>query len=141
MNKIAVKGKQNNLIVTLPVEGTTNQLIADLGSYLERTGTFFRNGRVTLDVGHRQLERKELTVFREANLVANYPVNMEVKPDVRGFFDKATNTISYIVKDPNSNCCAIIDSVMDIDYAAGRITYDHADELISLIEKEVKINV
>ena len=64
MNKIAVKGKQNNLIVTLPIEGTTNQLIADLGSYLERTGTFFRNGRVTLDVGNRKLERKELTVLR-----------------------------------------------------------------------------
>ena len=64
MNKIAVKGKQNNLIVTLPVEGTTNQLIADLGRYLKRTGTFFRNGRVTLDVGHRKLERKELNLLR-----------------------------------------------------------------------------
>lgn len=57
--------------------------------------------------------------------------DLSVKPDVRGFFDPATNTISYVVKDPASNACAIVDSVMDIDYAAGRITYDHADEIIA----------
>ncbi|MEX0344496.1 MAG: MBL fold metallo-hydrolase [Rhizobiaceae bacterium] len=61
--------------------------------------------------------------------------DLSTKPDVRGFFDEATNTISYIVKDPESNSCAIIDSVMDIDYAAGRITYDHADELIRIIRE------
>ena len=65
----------------------------------------------------------------------DYPVNMSVKPEVTGFFDPLTHTISYIVKDPNSNSCAIIDSVMDIDYAAGRITYEHADELIKFIEE------
>ncbi|MDR6263043.1 MULTISPECIES: MBL fold metallo-hydrolase [Rhodobacterales] len=62
-----------------------------------------------------------------------YPVNMDVKPDVSAHFDEATNTVSYIVRDPSSNHCAIIDSVMDIDYAAGRITYDHADLLIAEI--------
>lgn len=66
----------------------------------------------------------------------DYPVNMSVKPEVSAHFDEATNTISYIVKDPASNHCAIIDSVMDIDYAAGRITYDHADALIAEIEKQ-----
>jgi len=64
-----------------------------------------------------------------------YPVNMDVKPDVQPFFDEQTNTISYIVKDPASNACAIVDSVMDIDYAAGRITYDHADELIRTVRE------
>lgn len=64
-----------------------------------------------------------------------YPVDMSVKPEVSAHFDEATNTISYIVKDPGSNHCAIIDSVMDIDYAAGRITYDHADALIAEIEQ------
>ena len=63
-----------------------------------------------------------------------YPVDMSVKPDVSAHFDAATNTISYIVRDPSSTHCAIIDSVMDIDYAAGRITYDHADALIAEIE-------
>jgi glyoxylase-like metal-dependent hydrolase (beta-lactamase superfamily II) len=63
-----------------------------------------------------------------------YPVNMDVKPEVKAFFDEATNTISYVVKDPDSNSCAVVDSVMDIDYAAGRITYDHADEMIAYIK-------
>lgn len=67
--------------------------------------------------------------------MTDYPVNMDIKPEVSAFFDEATNTISYIVKDPTSNACAIVDSVMDIDYAAGRITYDHADELIRVIEE------
>ena len=66
---------------------------------------------------------------------AAYPVTMDVKPEVSAFFDQATNTISYIVKDPASDACAIVDSVMDIDYAAGRITYDHADELIATIRE------
>ena len=64
-----------------------------------------------------------------------YPVDTSIKPDVSAHFDEATNTISYIVKDPASDHCAIIDSVMDIDYAAGRITYDHADALIAEIEQ------
>jgi glyoxylase-like metal-dependent hydrolase (beta-lactamase superfamily II) len=63
-----------------------------------------------------------------------YPVDMSVKPEVSAHFDEATNTITYIVKDPNSDHCAIIDSVMDIDYAAGRITYDAADLLIAEIQ-------
>jgi len=66
---------------------------------------------------------------------SNYPVDMTVKPEVTAFFDPATNTISYVVKDPASNACAVVDSVMDIDYAAGRITYDHADEIIAHIQK------
>jgi glyoxylase-like metal-dependent hydrolase (beta-lactamase superfamily II) len=60
-------------------------------------------------------------------------VDLTVTPEVKGFFDPATNTISYVVKDPASDSCAIIDSVMDIDYAAGRITHDHADEIIAWV--------
>lgn len=65
----------------------------------------------------------------------DYPINMSVKPDVSAHFDEATNTISYIVKDPASDHCAIVDSVMDIDYAAGRITYDAADALIEEVTR------
>ena len=69
-----------------------------------------------------------------------YPIDISVKPKVEAFFDPATNTISYVVKDPSSNACAVIDSVMDIDYAAGRITYDHADAIIDYIRKnELKL--
>lgn len=65
----------------------------------------------------------------------NNKLSMNIKPEVTAFFDEATNTISYVVKDPESNACAVIDSVMDIDYAAGRITYEHADAIISFISE------
>jgi glyoxylase-like metal-dependent hydrolase (beta-lactamase superfamily II) len=64
-----------------------------------------------------------------------YNTDMTTHPEVTAFFDTATNTISYVVKDPASNACAVVDSVMDIDYAAGRITYEHADQIIDFIEK------
>ncbi len=66
----------------------------------------------------------------------SYPVDMSQTPDVKAFFDEATWTITYVVKDPASNSCAIVDSVMDIDYAAGRISYESADEVIAYIEAE-----
>ena len=65
--------------------------------------------------------------------MSDYPLNMNIRPEVEGFFDEASNTITYIVKDPNSDACAIIDSVLDMDYAAGRITYDSADRLVDVI--------
>ena len=63
-----------------------------------------------------------------------YPANTAVQPEVEAFFDPATNTISYIVKDPVSDACAIVDSVMDIDYAAGRITSENADKIIESVK-------
>ncbi|MBL1407020.1 MAG: MBL fold metallo-hydrolase [Hyphomicrobiales bacterium] len=72
--------------------------------------------------------------------MTNYPVNMNIVPEIEARFDEQTNTISYIVKDPTSNSCAIIDSVMDIDYAAGRITYENADGLIEyIINRDLKL--
>lgn len=68
--------------------------------------------------------------------MSQYPVDMSIVPDVKAFFDEATNTVSYVVKDPSSNACAVIDSVLDIDYAAGQISYDSADELISYISEQ-----
>ena len=64
-----------------------------------------------------------------------FAADLSVTPEVTAFFDAPTNTISYVVKDPDSNACAVIDSVMDIDYAAGRITYDGADAIIRHIEE------
>jgi glyoxylase-like metal-dependent hydrolase (beta-lactamase superfamily II) len=63
-----------------------------------------------------------------------HAVDLSVKPEVTAFFDAPTNTISYVVKDPASNACAVVDSVMDIDYAAGRITHASADAIIAHIQ-------
>ena len=50
--------------------------------------------------------------------MADYPIDMSLHPEVEGFFDAATNTISYIVEDPGSDACAVIDSVHVIGDAA-----------------------
>ncbi len=69
-----------------------------------------------------------------------HAVDLSANPDVTAFFDEPTNTVSYVVKDPNSKSCAIVDSVMDIDYAAGRITYESADKIIAFV-LEHRLNV
>lgn len=58
------------------------------------------------------------------------PVN---KPDVTHFFDEDTNTFSYVVRDPKSSACAIIDSVMNFDYPSGTISYEGADAIIAFV--------
>jgi len=57
-------------------------------------------------------------------------------PEVKAFFDDATNTVSYVVKDPNSKACAIIDSVLDFDYASGHTDTKSADEVIAYVKAE-----
>ena len=67
--------------------------------------------------------------------MGTYKTDMSVVPTVTKFFDPATNTFSYVVQDPDSSACAVVDSVMDMDYAAGRISCQHADEIIRFIEE------
>jgi glyoxylase-like metal-dependent hydrolase (beta-lactamase superfamily II) len=59
---------------------------------------------------------------------------LDKKPEIKAFFDTQSNTISYVVKDPDSTACAVIDSVMQFDVAAGRLSYESADEIIADIE-------
>nr|WP_298251198.1 MBL fold metallo-hydrolase [uncultured Halomonas sp.] len=55
------------------------------------------------------------------------------KPVVTHFFDEPTNTFSYVVQDPSSKSCAILDSVLDFDYPAGRTDVRSADEIIAFV--------
>jgi len=57
------------------------------------------------------------------------------EPEVTSFFDDNTNTVSYVVKDPSSTSCAVIDSVLDFDYAAGRIEYRSGDAIIAFVRE------
>ena len=59
-----------------------------------------------------------------------------MKPDVRAFFDPATWTLTYIVKDPDSSSCAIVDSVLDYEAASGRTKTESADQVIAMVESE-----
>ena len=57
------------------------------------------------------------------------------RPIVTPFFDEPTNTFSYVVQDPDSRACAIIDSVLDFDYAAGRTDVRSADNIIAFVRE------
>lgn len=54
-------------------------------------------------------------------------------PVVSAFFDEATNTITYVVADPETSICAVIDPVLDYDAAAGRTSTESIDEVIRFI--------
>ncbi len=54
-------------------------------------------------------------------------------PHVTAFFDTATNTVSYVVQDPDGSACAIIDSVLDFDHAAGRTDTSSADRIVDFV--------
>jgi glyoxylase-like metal-dependent hydrolase (beta-lactamase superfamily II) len=59
---------------------------------------------------------------------------------VTPFFDEPTHTFSYVVADPASQSCAVIDSVMNLDYPSGTISFEGADQIIAFIqEKQLKL--
>lgn len=58
-----------------------------------------------------------------------------MKPDVTAYFDEATYTISYVVADPATSKCAVIDSVMDFDPASCTTDTRSADEMIEFIRR------
>ncbi|MFC4667000.1 MBL fold metallo-hydrolase [Seohaeicola nanhaiensis] len=55
-------------------------------------------------------------------------------PEVHAFFDNATNTVSYVVREPAGRACAIVDSVLDYDPAAGRTDTASADRIIAYVQ-------
>ena len=54
-------------------------------------------------------------------------------PEIEAFFDHGSNTVSYVVTDVAMKKAAIIDSVLDFDYASGTVSYDHADTIIDYV--------
>jgi glyoxylase-like metal-dependent hydrolase (beta-lactamase superfamily II) len=59
-----------------------------------------------------------------------------MQPQVQAFFDLPTNTVSYVVKDPQSNACAVIDSVFAYDAASGHTSAASADAILAYVEGE-----
>ena len=57
-------------------------------------------------------------------------------PDVTTFFDEATFTASYVVRDPAGRAAAIIDSVLDFDPASGRTSTASADKIIAFVKEQ-----
>ncbi len=68
------------------------------------------------------------SVQREAGAAA--------RPQVRSWFHAPTHTICHLVVDPATRQCALVDSVLDFDYAAGRTHTAFADAIIEVIRGE-----
>ncbi|MEC7472876.1 MAG: MBL fold metallo-hydrolase [Pseudomonadota bacterium] len=63
-------------------------------------------------------------------------MNAHVEP----FFDPATFTYSYVVSDPETRQCAVIDSVLDYDPASGRTSHATAQRLVDYVrEQDLKV--
>jgi len=58
------------------------------------------------------------------------------KPDVAGFFDKRTFSIQYVVSDPTTKRCAIIDPVLDYDEKSGQTATRNADRMLDFIAEK-----
>jgi glyoxylase-like metal-dependent hydrolase (beta-lactamase superfamily II) len=59
-----------------------------------------------------------------------------MQPIVTAFFDEPTFTYSYVVQDPQSSSCAIVDSVLDFDYAAGKTDTRSAQAILDFIAEK-----
>lgn len=55
-------------------------------------------------------------------------------PQITSFFDEDTFTVSYVVKDPASDACAIIDSVLDYNPSVGRTSTASADKITHFVK-------
>ena len=63
------------------------------------------------------------------------------KPQVQGFFDPATWTVTYVVYEKEGSACAIIDSVLDYDPKSGRTRTTSADKVVEFVkQKQLKVD-
>ena len=77
-------------------------------------------------VGDQNLNRATAQIERAQ-------ADKRLRPSIAGFFDEATNTVSYVVHDPKTGEAAIIDSVLDFDAASGRTSNGSADRMIEYV--------
>ena len=91
--------------------------------------------RVVQAFAYPQLRAKTVSYRNEVrhHLMAK---QMLVSPTVRGFFDSDTNTVSYVVSDPATNACAVVDAVLDFNMASGTIDTGSADEIIAFVRAQ-----
>jgi glyoxylase-like metal-dependent hydrolase (beta-lactamase superfamily II) len=59
-----------------------------------------------------------------------------MSPDVKTFFDEATNNATHVVRDPASRSCAVIDTVLGFDPASGRTFTEPADVVVDHVRSE-----
>jgi glyoxylase-like metal-dependent hydrolase (beta-lactamase superfamily II) len=58
------------------------------------------------------------------------------KPEVTAFYDDSTGSLQYVVADPVTSRCAIIDPVLDFDERSGATSTANADQLLDFIGRQ-----
>ncbi|GAA4644049.1 MBL fold metallo-hydrolase [Pontixanthobacter gangjinensis] len=76
------------------------------------------------------------TLIAAQEQVALALTNDAYRPQVRGFFDEATFTVTYVVWDAASKTAAVVDPVLDFDPSSGRTSHTSADRVIDFIRSE-----
>lgn len=64
------------------------------------------------------------------------PIYSMTRLQITPFFDPHSNTYSYVVADTDEEHCAVIDPVMDFDYASGTASYASADALMAFVRQQ-----
>lgn len=59
-----------------------------------------------------------------------------LQPRVTGFYDERTYSIQYVVADPATGNCAIIDPVLDFDEKSGATATRNADRILDFVRSE-----
>lgn len=70
-----------------------------------------------------------------ATLSQPVPDRSNCRPQVDAFFEKRTCSVQYVVSDPATRCCALIDPVLDYDEKSGTVATSSADALLSFIRE------
>src|SRR6476660_1045314 len=59
-----------------------------------------------------------------------------IRPEVSAFFEERTCSVQYVVRDPGSRCCALLDPVLDYDEKSGSVATRSADALLAFCRAE-----
>ncbi len=68
--------------------------------------------------------------------LSHIDLSAAAKPQVAHFFDGETWTLTYVVSDPATRRCAIIDPVLDLDYPSGTLNTVSADRVIAYVKAQ-----
>lgn len=77
----------------------------------------------------------DTALARSAQIIEKARADKALRPSIAGFFDEATNTVTYVIHDPETREAAIIDSVLDFEAASGRTSNGPADLVIEYVRK------
>lgn len=95
-----------------------------------------RTGAIANDWKPPKMSQKDEPLEAAHALIQRGIADPSARPSIAGFFDEATNTVSYVVHDPATGRAAIIDSVLDYDGAAGRTDKRSANLIVEYVQTQ-----